>query len=119
MSKLDESLFVSDAVHEREVELPDGSKHVMHFKEVSAVEFRKFQMAEHSDNEDARAGSIAKLIAASLCEPDGKAAMTLKKALTLKPRAANALLNAVLEVNGIGNTGKASTPGVTTGSGES
>lgn len=119
MSKLAASLFVSDAVHERTVTLEDGTEHVLYFKEVSAVEFRKFHIAERSDDEDVRAGSMAKLIAASLCDATGKPALTLKQALTLKTGPANAIASAVLEVNGIGERGKASTPGAKTGSGKS
>ena len=82
--------------------MPDGSKHTLHFKELPAVEFRKFQLAEASDDEDVRSSSIAKLIAASLVEEDGKPAITLKDAAKLNSAAANAILAAILDVNGFG-----------------
>lgn len=97
-----ESLFVSMDVHERSIVLPDGAAHVLHFRELPAVEFRKFQLAERSQDEDVRSGSMARLIAASLCDAEGKPAITVAKAMTLKPSAANALIEAVLEVNGVG-----------------
>jgi hypothetical protein len=103
---MDESLFVSDKLHERTVELTDGSKHVLHFKELPAVTFRAFHLAEKSSDEDVQAGSMAKLIAASLCDPDGKPAMSYAKALTLKPAAANALVQEILAVNGFGDKAK-------------
>ena len=99
---LSESLFVSAALHERTVTLPDGSAHVLHFKELPAVAFRAFHLAEQSADEAVQAGSMAKLIAASLCNPDGSAAITYEKACTLKPGAANALVQEILAVNGLG-----------------
>lgn len=117
---LDESLFVSTKVHERTVELPDGKKHVLYFKELPAVTFRAFQLAEQSDNEDVRAGSMAKLIAASLCEANGKPAITYAKALTLKAGPTNAMVTEILKVNGMGDKAKNSLPPeAKDGSGES
>lgn len=84
--------------------MPDGSVHTLHFKELPAVEFRKFQMAESSEDDDVRASSIAKLIAASLVEPDGKPAITIKDAARLNSAAANAIMSAILDVNGFGKS---------------
>lgn len=103
---LSDSLFVSATLHERTVKLPDGSEHVLHFKELPAVAFRAFHLAEHSKDEDVQVGSMAKLIAASLCEPDGKPALTYEKALQLKPGAANALVAEILSINGFGAKAK-------------
>lgn len=97
---LDKSFFVSAELQEQEVELADGSKHILYFKELPAIEFRRFALAEQSDNENVRATSIAKLIAASLCEADGKSAITFDQALNLKASALNAIFEAMLEVNG-------------------
>jgi hypothetical protein len=97
---LDKSFFVSTELQEREVELADGSKHVLYFKELPAIEFRRFALAEQSDNENVRATSIAKLIAASLCDADGKLAITFEQALNLKASAMNSIFEAMLEVNG-------------------
>ena len=94
------AFFVSGEVHERKITLPDGSEHSLFFKELPASVYRKFQIAEQSEDENVRAGSIAKLISASLCEEDGSQGMTYEQALNLKASAANKLLDAVLEVNG-------------------
>jgi hypothetical protein len=104
---LHDAFFAGAELHQREIALADGSKHVLHFKELPATEFRKFYIAEASKDEDVQAGSMAKLISASLCDPDGKPAISYKQALNLKPAAARALLNAVLEINGIGAQGNA------------
>jgi hypothetical protein len=100
---LPNTFFTSQEVQEREVTLADGTKHTLCFKELPAVEFRKFQMAESSEDEEVRAASIAKLIAASLVEKDGKPALTMKQALQLKGAAANAIMSAILDVNGFGS----------------
>jgi hypothetical protein len=97
---LDKSFFVSTDVHAKEVKLPDGTKHTLHFKELAAVEFRRFALAEQSENENIKAASVAKLISASLCEADGKPAITFEQALTLKASAMNSMFEAMLEVNG-------------------
>lgn len=97
---LDKSFFVSTELQEREVELADGSKHILYFKELPAIEFRRFALAEQSENENVKATSIAKLIAASLCDADGKLAITFEQALNLKASAMNSIFEAMLEVNG-------------------
>ena len=99
---IDKSLFTTAEIHERTIELADGSKHVLHFRELSAAEFRRFQLAELSPDDEKRAGSLARLISICLCEPDGKTALTFEQALSLKPGPAAAMLNAILELNGFG-----------------
>lgn len=100
LSVLDDAFFVSSRVHERPVTLPDGSTHALHFRELPAVEFIKFSSQRHGGSEDAQAAAAVRLVAASLCDADGKPAMTLERALTLKTDALNALFEAVMSVNG-------------------
>lgn len=114
---MNESFFVSTDVHEREITLADGTKHSLHFKEVPAAEFRRYYKAEQSEDEAVFGGSMARLIAASLCEPDGKPSLTYEKALSLKVGVATALFQAVLDVNGFGAPKKDSPSEMTTGSG--
>lgn len=116
---LDDSLFVSGKIHERVIELPDGKKHVLHFREVPALEFRRLALAERSADEDVRVNCIARIIAASLCNPDGAPAITVEKAQTLKTVPMNAIFSAVLEVNGQGGQKKDLTPEAKTTSGTS
>lgn len=94
------SLLISAEIHKREVELPGGEKVELFFKELPAVQFRRFQIAESSKDADERAASINLLIQASLCEPDGKPALTEAEAMNLKPQAANAIFSKVLEISG-------------------
>lgn len=102
MNGLDATLFVSEQLHERPVELADGSKHVLHFREVSSLAMRRYQMAEHSEDEDVRASSMAVLIASSVMNHDGTPAMDVAKAQMLKPQVTNALMRAILDLNNIG-----------------
>ena len=97
---LDAAFFVAPKPIAREVELPDGTKHKLFFRELPVTDFRLFQLAERSANDNERAGSIAKLISMSLATEDGKLVLTYEKALQLNQAAANALTAAVLDVNG-------------------
>lgn len=92
--------FADTAVHARTVKLADGSEHALHFRELPVKDFRRFAIAEQSEDEDVRAGSVSLLIAASLCEADGSPAMSFEEACLLKPSVANALFQAALSVNG-------------------
>lgn len=103
---IDQSFFVSSTVQKRTVELPDGKKHDLFFKEIPAVEFRRFSLAEQSDDENVRIGSIGKLICVSLCNEDGSPAITFEQAMMLKANAMNAIFAQVLIVNGQGDKKK-------------
>lgn len=112
------SFFVSDTVHERKVKLGNEEEHTLHFRELSHTDFRKFFDDERSEDEDVRAAAVARMIALSLCTPDGKPALTAKDAIRLKPSVANAIADQVLDVNGM-KKGNASPPGANNGSGTS
>lgn len=99
---LPDSLFTSTTVHPREVTLGDGSKHVLHFKELPAVKFAAYHEARSSENEDVRQGSIARLIAFSVVEADGSPALDYEKALQIKPGPANEMMRHILDINGYG-----------------
>lgn len=115
---LNEALFTSATVHEREITLGDGTKHVLNFREVHAAAFRKLQAT--SKNEDEQELAASKLIAASLCNPDGTDAITVEQAGQLKQGVRFAIAMAIGEVNGIGaHVGKVSPPEEKNGSGTS
>jgi len=99
---LSSALFISDTPQQRTVKLQDGSEHVLHFKQLPAADFRKFFNDLNSANDSTKAQAMAWLISASLCEPDGKPALTVKQAMVLTPSAEKAISDAVLDVNGLG-----------------
>ena len=103
---LNDSLFVSNVVQERAVKLPDGSEHVLFFKELPAIEFRRFYLASQSADEDIRIHAIAKLIAAAMCDADGKTVIDAERASQLKMTAMNEIFMALLDVNGQGDQKK-------------
>lgn len=116
---LDPALFVSDTLHPREVELAAGQRVTLHFRELPASEFIRFQSVLAKGDEDARAGAAARLIAASLANPDGTPALTLERALQLKTKPLDALFTAVLDVNEGKPPGKPSPSAARAGSGMS
>ena len=103
---LDKSLFVSTEVVEREVELADGKKHKLFFKELTAADIARYVNALNSTDEEVQVMASPKLIALSLCEADGKAAITVEQATKLKPNVIGPILDAVRDVNGLGDKKK-------------
>lgn len=97
---LSAALFVGPEVHAREVTLLDGSTHALHFRELSRKHFRAYYQAQEGNDDDAKDAAIAAFIAASLCEPDGTPALDAERAAALKPVAINAIVSAILDVNG-------------------
>lgn len=95
---MDETLFVSTEVHKRNVTL--NNKEVeLYFKEIPAVEFRRYFLIESGNDIEQQAENMARLISISLCNPDGTRALTLEKAKTLTAKAMIALFKEVLYVN--------------------
>lgn len=94
-------MFASDAIIEQEVTLGDGSKRKLYFKELKAIEWKQHMEAEGSKDEKVRNESAAKLISRCLVEPDGRRALTLQQAATLKPSVAGAIFLAILRINGL------------------
>lgn len=93
-----DDLFVSSELHEREVAI--GNKKLkLHFRELPAVEFIRFQALLSGADENAKAGAAAKIVSAAVCLSTGEPAMSYEKALTLKMPALNALFAAAMEVN--------------------
>ena len=98
--KLDPSLFVSPAVHERKIKLADDSEEMFFFREITNEEYRRFQIAERSSDIDVRVTAPAILIAASLCDEEGEQVLSIEQAAKLKPKVASNFTGAILDVNG-------------------
>ena len=95
------SLFVSAQVQGREVTLADGTTHVLFFKELPAVTFKTYSRLQASTDQQDQDTCMARLIAESLCDEEGKRAMTFEQACQLRLDAATAIFQAVLDVNGL------------------
>lgn len=102
----DDDLFVSDEVKLREITMGDGTKRALWFKELPQVEFSVYQEAVRSEDESVRSLSVAKLIAMSLVEPTGERRFSVEKASMLKPKLANEIVGAIMDVNGFGSKEK-------------
>ena len=76
MTGLNSAFFIDEEVQERTVSLPDGGEHVLYFKQLPASEFRRFFMAMNTKDEEDLSAATCRLIAASVCYPDGTPAMT-------------------------------------------
>lgn len=98
---LPDSLFISGDVHERDVVLADGAKHVMYFREVSEAVFRRYSQDYRSANEATRDLAVARIISQSLTDPDGKVALTVERAALLKPKVSDAILQEIIDINGM------------------
>jgi hypothetical protein len=96
------SAFVNPELQTRDIEMPDGSVHPFYFRELPSIDFRRFQMAESSLDDDKRALSMAQLFVRAISDPDGNPAMTIEEAVKLKMVVANRFMSAILEVNGFG-----------------
>ncbi|MEN5285751.1 phage tail assembly chaperone family protein, TAC [Stenotrophomonas lactitubi] len=105
---LDPSLFISEDVHRREVKLADGRKHTFYIREQDAGVLRAFFAGQASDDSDKQADSMARLIAKSICDPEGNPALSLADAKRLKFAVQIALTKAISEVHSY--QGKESSP---------
>ena len=116
--------MIGDGVVEREIEMMDGSKAVLHFRELPNTAFEKHAAWASSGDEEVAASAVARLVSMSLCDADGKLAMTQQQAERIKRPLLGRFLNAVYDVNGMlkpkkAEAGNASPPETSNGSGTS
>jgi len=85
-------MFASRDVRQDTIELPDGKSAKFYVRELPDAEFRKlWQDADRS-----------KLIAATICDEDGKAVMSADQAAQLKPLVAAKLQQIAMKHSGFG-----------------
>nr|KAJ9622920.1 hypothetical protein H2204_011400 [Knufia peltigerae] len=85
-------MFASKDVHADTITLPNGDKAQFHVRELPDVEFRKLWSE----------GDRAKLIAAAICDEDGKPVMNVTQAAQLKPLVAAELQRVAMKHSGFG-----------------
>lgn len=85
-------MFASKDVHADTITLPNGDKAQFHVRELPDVEFRKLWSE----------GDRAKLIAAAICDEDGKPVMNVSQAAQLKPLVAAELQRVAMKHSGFG-----------------
>lgn len=107
-------ILAGEAPVERNVTFHDGTESVLHFKQPTAADFRRWQLAEQSDDNDAKVYAQQRLVAASLCDENGKLALTQAEALRLTLHGLKALFPHVLVVAGIDDAAKKDSPSADT-----
>jgi len=85
-------MFASKDVHADTITLPNGDKAQFHVRELPDVEFRRLWSE----------GDRAKLIAAAICDEDGKPVMNVTQAAQLKPLVAAELQRVAMKHSGFG-----------------
>lgn len=104
---MDKSKFlVSAKPVARTVKFHDGTEEVLHFRQPSAAEFRRWKENEMSDDPEVRHTAAQLLIAASLCEEDGALVLSKEEAAGLTFTGVNDLFPHVLAVSGINTDAK-------------
>ena len=89
----DLGMFASKDVRADTITLPDGKQAQFHVRELPDVEFRKLWGE----------GDRAKLIAATICDEDGKTVMSEAQAAQLKPLVAAELQRVAMKHSGFGD----------------
>lgn len=106
------ALFRSDELLLREITLGDGSAHRLHFREMTHAQEIKMRELARSDGDH-----VSYMIACSLCDADGQPAISEADAGNLKRGVRNAMVTAIMDINGGGaSLGNASPPAVSPGS---
>lgn len=118
------ALFVSNDLHAKNIELPDGTVHLFLFREFTAAEYRSVQRLAASADEDERDQHRSMLVAITLCDEAGQRVLSDEQAAKLRPVVRDRMYMAALEANGFGGAkadhpGNASPPGASSGSGTS
>lgn len=103
---LNQEFFISDEIAEKEIELADGSKHILHFKQLPNTAFEKYAMWLNSADEDVVSKASVRLLVMGLCDAEGKAVVTLEQAERIKRPVLQRMAKALFEVNGYGAQGK-------------
>ncbi len=91
-----------DKIEERSIEMMDGTTEVVWLKHLPNTMFERYAIWSNSADEDVVATASARLVAAGVCEPDGKPSLTQEEAEHIERPVFQRLVRAVLEVNGYG-----------------
>ncbi len=105
-------ILTSNAPISREVTFTDGTTETVYFRQVSAGQMRRWRAAESDGDDQVRFFAMQRLIAASLCDADGKLVLTEDESKNLTPNGLTDLFPHVMAVAGIGDDAKKSSPSV-------
>lgn len=106
------ALFRSDELHERAITLGDGSVHPLKFREMTHAQELKMR-----DIARAEGDHVSFMISVSVVNDDGTPAISETEAANLKRGVRNALITAIMDINGGGaSLGNALPPAASAGS---
>lgn len=103
-------ILTSNAPVAREVKFSDGTTETVHFRQVSAGQMRRWRAAEQSGDDEIRAFAMQRLVAASLCDAEGKLVLTDAESQNLTPNGLTDIFPHVMAVSGVGDDAKKSSP---------
>lgn len=103
-------ILTSNAPIPREVTFSDGTTETVYFRQTSAGQVRLWRAAEASDDDAERCFAMQRLVAASLCDAEGKPVITEAESQNLTSSGLTDLFPHVIAVAGIGTDQKKSSP---------
>ena len=108
---MDKSKFlISAAPVARAVTFTDGSVETLHFKQLNAGQVRRWRMDEQSGDPATIMYAMQKLVAQSLCDENGKLALTEAEAVGLTASGLQDLFPHVIAVSGLEPAAKKDSP---------
>lgn len=102
---LDDSLFITSGVHEREIDTPKGKVKIW-LRELPNTSYTAVQFAVRSGDVTAQSEAMPKLVSEAVCEPDGSPALTFERACELKPEILAQIYNHATSLYKAGEPGK-------------
>lgn len=104
------AFLTTEAAHEDEVEI-NGSRHKVWFREVSHVVYARFIRESQSTDVDERDAAAARLVAGSLCNPDGSLAFERpEEVCRLKSDVVNAMVPLIVKASRVSDAAKKASP---------
>jgi hypothetical protein len=91
------ALFRSEELQKRDITMGDGSVHPLIFREMTHAQELKMRDLARKDEDH-----VSYMIACSLCEEDGTPAIDEAQASNLKRGVRNAMVSAIMDINGGG-----------------
>jgi hypothetical protein len=107
MSAYDDSLFISDTIHEKEITGANGKPVTIWLKELPNTAFVRMQQALASKDIDMQSESIPRIVSQAVVDKGGEQAMTFEQACRLKLPVLNQLFNLAIGLNKDDDAGNA------------
>lgn len=107
---MDDSLFISDTVHEKTIKGGNGKPITVWLKELPNTSYIRMQQALNSGDPEAKAAAVVRIVSESVVEPSGEPSMDFAKAQRLKVPVLDQLFTHVMSLSKDEDVGNASPP---------